>query len=185
MHVLAPGVHKSQHRWRLWLHLATTIVKGLLPAFELWLSTQLIQLVQDAIQKRTMSRSRLLVLSICKLASSYASEVIESLTADSSGELHHRVNTHVELKTMQACQGLDLVTLQRATTRKDLQAAAHLGSDSYEFVPATMAKLVSSIIGFIGQAAVAKRLAKGQHGDLAMLSLTSCLLLVPLYARCR
>ncbi|KAF8665110.1 hypothetical protein AX16_000577 [Volvariella volvacea WC 439] len=160
--------------WLLVGYLATELTASLIPALYLWYSGQLLQIVQTAVEKRTIDYDLLMRIAIGRFICSLAKRLLGHASQRLQLPLNARIKRHYDVHMYHALARLDLPTFEDMAVQRQLEQALPASSRTsiaWNMMTKAM-NLASTVIQLISQVSVLAGVLYGQQDGLLLALLT-------------
>ncbi|EJF56118.1 P-loop containing nucleoside triphosphate hydrolase protein [Dichomitus squalens LYAD-421 SS1] len=158
--------------WLLTAYTLAEVGQALLPAASLWYSGQLINILQTAIDTRTVDASLLFHICVGRVACSIARRLLNHALPSLRGPLARRLRARYSIHLFHARARLDLPTFEDPLVQRQLEEASSTsGSIAYDTLVMGTG-IVSTLLQVVSQVGVLAQVLGGQRDGwlLAMLS---------------
>ncbi|GLB36684.1 putative (ABC) transporter [Lyophyllum shimeji] len=161
--------------WLLGVYLAVECVASLIPAVSLWYSAQLLNIVQSAVDKRTVDKRLLFEIAAGRLACLFLSRLLRHVRTRCVTPLNHRIKQFYAIHSFRAMARLDVPTFEDDAVQRQLeQAVAPMSHTTIAWdTVATTLRAVTTVVQLVSQLSVLASVLSGQR-DGVTLALLSC-----------
>ncbi|TFK24290.1 HlyB/MsbA family ABC transporter [Coprinopsis marcescibilis] len=169
------------------LYLVLELGLSLLPALTVWYSGQLLRVVEEAVEKRTVDKYFLIRIAIGRCITTVATKLFQYVQGRVSIPLNLRIKRYYALRTFWAMARLDLPTFEDDLVQQQLQqSVAHSSRSSIAWdVVATFLKIGSAAIRLVSEIFVLTTVLEGQQDGKLLLLLACTQLFIEWYGRYR
>ncbi|CAK5279803.1 unnamed protein product, partial [Mycena citricolor] len=102
-------------------YLVTTLILSLIPAVELWYSGLLLNIVQEAVQNRTVDKAVLIRVALSRLICAAATRLLHFIQSQLSRPLNGRIRRYYSVQSFRARARLDVPTYADAAVQRQLE----------------------------------------------------------------
>ncbi|KAI0935711.1 hypothetical protein AcW1_000157 [Taiwanofungus camphoratus] len=159
----------------LFCYVLVELLLSLVPAATVWYSGQLLNIVQVAIDTRTVDKDFLLRISLGRMGCAIANRLLSYAKSRIAYPLRARLKQHYSVHLFYARARLDLPTFEDPAVQRQLEEASSSSSSGIAWDTFTMASAVSTMaIQIVSQISVLMDVLKGQPDGplLAAISLS-------------